>query len=80
MTKTKYNTIKLGNVCLILFFFIIMISNKQNCKIIANWIHLFFRLGGSEADIKEIVVHSFFSNINWQDLYDKKVRKEYVHL
>ncbi|XP_041352875.1 RAC-gamma serine/threonine-protein kinase-like isoform X2 [Gigantopelta aegis] len=32
------------------------------------------RLGGSEADIKEIVVHPFFSCINWQDLNDKKIQ------
>lgn len=33
------------------------------------------RLGGGPDDAKEIMRHSFFSTIDWQDLYDKKVRE-----
>lgn len=32
------------------------------------------RLGGGPDDAKEIMRHSFFSGIDWQDVYDKKVR------
>lgn len=32
------------------------------------------RLGGSEADIKEITVHPFFETIHWQDLLEKKIQ------
>lgn len=31
------------------------------------------RLGGGPDDAKEIMRHSFFSGIDWQDVYDKKV-------
>ncbi|KAB0341494.1 hypothetical protein FD754_018420 [Muntiacus muntjak] len=31
------------------------------------------RLGGGPDDAKEIMRHSFFSGVNWQDVYDKKV-------
>ncbi|KAL4238647.1 RAC-gamma serine/threonine-protein kinase [Mactra antiquata] len=31
------------------------------------------RLGGGEADVQDIMGHPFFKNINWQDLYEKKV-------
>ncbi|KAF7254173.1 RAC-gamma serine/threonine-protein kinase [Varanus komodoensis] len=31
------------------------------------------RLGGGPDDAKEIMRHSFFAGINWQDVYDKKV-------
>lgn len=30
-------------------------------------------LGGGPDDAKEIMRHSFFSGVNWQDVYDKKV-------
>ncbi|XP_008588546.1 PREDICTED: RAC-gamma serine/threonine-protein kinase-like [Galeopterus variegatus] len=30
------------------------------------------RLGGGPDDAKEIMRHSFFSGVNWQDVYDKK--------
>uniref|UniRef100_UPI00398E46A6 RAC-gamma serine/threonine-protein kinase isoform X1 n=2 Tax=Selachii TaxID=119203 RepID=UPI00398E46A6 len=30
------------------------------------------RLGGCPEDAKDIMQHSFFSGINWQDVYDKK--------
>lgn len=32
------------------------------------------RLGGGPDDAKEIMRHSFFGTIDWQDVYDKKVR------
>jgi len=32
-----------------------------------------FRLGGGPDDAKEIMRHSFFAGVNWQDVYDKKV-------
>ena len=35
---------------------------------------LFFRLGGGPDDAKEIMRHSFFTGIDWQDVYDKKVQ------
>lgn len=31
------------------------------------------RLGGGPDDAKEIMRHSFFSGVDWQDVYDKKV-------
>jgi hypothetical protein len=31
------------------------------------------RLGGSEADVKEIVAHPFFKSVNWEELKEKKV-------
>lgn len=31
------------------------------------------RLGGGAEDANEIKMHPFFVNINWSDLYDKKV-------
>ncbi|XP_060571359.1 RAC-alpha serine/threonine-protein kinase-like isoform X2 [Ruditapes philippinarum] len=31
------------------------------------------RLGGGEADVKDLMAHPFFKNINWQDLVEKKV-------
>lgn len=31
------------------------------------------RLGGGPDDAKEIMRHSFFSTLDWQDVYDKKV-------
>lgn len=31
------------------------------------------RLGGGPDDAKEIMRHSFFAGIDWQDVYDKKV-------
>ncbi|XP_041072664.1 RAC-gamma serine/threonine-protein kinase isoform X5 [Cetorhinus maximus] len=31
------------------------------------------RLGGGPEDAKDIMQHSFFSGINWQDVYDKKL-------
>lgn len=32
------------------------------------------RLGGGPDDAKEIMIHPFFSRINWRDLEQKKVR------
>ena len=32
------------------------------------------RLGGGPDDAKEIMRHSFFSGVDWQDVYDKKVQ------
>ncbi|XP_055438131.1 RAC-gamma serine/threonine-protein kinase isoform X4 [Bubalus kerabau] len=32
------------------------------------------RLGGGPDDAKEIMRHSFFSGVNWQDVYDKKMK------
>lgn len=32
------------------------------------------RLGGGPDDAKEIMRHSFFGTVDWQDVYDKKVR------
>lgn len=32
------------------------------------------RLGGGPDDAKEIMRHSFFNAVDWQDVYDKKVR------
>lgn len=34
---------------------------------------LWTRLGGGPDDAKEIMRHSFFSGVDWQDVYDKKV-------
>ena len=34
---------------------------------------VFYRLGGTEDDVKVIMSHPFFKSINWQDLVDKKV-------
>uniref|UniRef100_A0A4W2EH11 AKT serine/threonine kinase 3 n=1 Tax=Bos indicus x Bos taurus TaxID=30522 RepID=A0A4W2EH11_BOBOX len=33
------------------------------------------RLGGGPDDAKEIMRHSFFSGVNWQDVYDKKMMR-----
>ena len=38
------------------------------------------RLGGRVDDADEIMTHPFFSTINWEDLYHKKVRKNGVVL
>lgn len=35
---------------------------------------LFHRLGGGPDDAKEIMRHSFFAAVDWQDVYDKKVK------
>ena len=32
------------------------------------------RLGGGPADVKEVMNHSFFSFINWEDLLQRRVR------
>lgn len=32
------------------------------------------RLGGGPDDAKEIMRHSFFAAVDWQDVYDKKVQ------
>lgn len=37
------------------------------------------RLGGGPDDAKEIMRHSFFAGIDWQDVYDKKVT-HYFHV
>lgn len=39
-----------------------------------NFISILNSLGGGPDDAKEIMRHSFFSGVNWQDVYDKKVR------
>jgi len=31
------------------------------------------RLGSSPADAKDVMAHSFFNNVNWQDVFDKKI-------
>lgn len=31
------------------------------------------RLGGGPDDAKEVMTHNFFTNINWQDVVQKKV-------
>lgn len=36
-------------------------------------LYVFDRLGGGEADVKDLMSHPFFKNINWQDLVEKKV-------
>lgn len=33
------------------------------------------RLGGGPDDAKEVMTHKFFTNINWQDVVQKKVTK-----
>ena len=33
----------------------------------------FRRLGGGPDDAKEIMRHSYFTAVDWQDVYDKKV-------
>lgn len=33
------------------------------------------RLGGGPDDAKEVMTHKFFTNINWQDVVQKKVSK-----
>jgi len=35
------------------------------------------RLGNSSADAKDIMEHTFFRNINWQDLRNGKVKPPY---
>ena len=32
-----------------------------------------YRLGGGEEDVRAIMEHAFFENLNWNDLYEKKV-------
>uniref|UniRef100_A0A3B5LFQ5 non-specific serine/threonine protein kinase n=1 Tax=Xiphophorus couchianus TaxID=32473 RepID=A0A3B5LFQ5_9TELE len=38
------------------------------------------RLGGGPDDAKEIMRHSFFGTIDWQDVYDKKVSTAFILL
>ncbi|GAA6073637.1 RAC-gamma serine/threonine-protein kinase-like [Tachysurus ichikawai] len=45
-----------------------MFLNVHGCSSI-----LVFRLGGGPDDAKEIMRHSFFSTLDWQDVYDKKL-------
>ncbi len=35
---------------------------------------ILWRLGGGPDDAKEIMRHSFFTTLDWQDVYDKKVQ------
>ena len=39
-----------------------------------------FRLGGGHDDAKEIMQHKFFAGIEWQDVYEKKVGVQIVHI
>ena len=41
--------------------------------IIPFYVHSISRLGCGHEDAKEIMEHSFFASINWDDLYQKKV-------
>ena len=52
------------------FFFIL--SNHTSSVLKPSSL-LSFSLGGGPDDAKEIMRHSFFSGIDWQDVYDKKV-------
>ena len=33
------------------------------------------RLGGGREDAEEVKRHAFYASVNWQDVYDKKVRR-----
>ena len=55
-------------------------SSVKRCKqlwyvlvIIPFSLHSISRLGCGHEDAKEIMEHSFFASINWDDLYHKKV-------
>lgn len=53
----------------------LMFLNVHGCSSI-----LVFRLGGGPDDAKEIMRHSFFSTLDWQDVYDKKVAYARLYL
>lgn len=47
--------------------------NVSQCVVIDTFL-IDWRLGGSFEDAREVMVHKFFSSINWQDVLQKKVR------
>ncbi|XP_062498768.1 RAC-beta serine/threonine-protein kinase B-like [Corticium candelabrum] len=38
----------------------------------------FCRLGGGDRGASEIMDHAFYSSINWQDIYDRKVPPPFI--
>lgn len=53
-----------------------MFVHQHNVHVqIQNCVHLVLadRLGGGPDDAKEVMTHKFFTNINWQDVVQKKV-------
>ena len=49
---------------------------SDSCVFFFSSSRLCDRLGGGPDDAKEIMRHSFFGTIDWQDVYDKKVREK----
>ena len=42
--------------------------------------YVIYRLGGGPDDAKEIMQHKFFAGIEWQDVYERKVRCHIVFM
>lgn len=36
-----------------------------------------YRLGGGERDAAEVMEHPFYTGVDWQVVYDRKVQKNY---
>lgn len=55
------------------FFLLIIFFNEQRSLYKFRFSCFVYRLGGGPDDAKEIMRHSFFAAVDWQDVYDKKV-------
>ena len=44
-----------------------------NIKMFFFFFFCIFSLGGGPDDAKEVMQHNFFSTINWEDIYNKRV-------
>lgn len=59
-----------------LFLLLYYFTTKQKLKkTLKNYLVWADRLGGGPDDAKEVMTHKFFTNINWQDVVQKKVTK-----
>lgn len=56
-------------------FSTLLLLYKPNKIPFKNDLVLADRLGGGPDDAKEVMTHKFFTNINWQDVVQKKVTK-----
>lgn len=50
-----------------------MIDHTDTAFVATTNKHCFSSLGGGPEDAKEVMQHPFFSTINWEDIYHKRV-------